>query len=253
MSDREPPRLGEDGSEASEALRSLLRSAREVSPSREQVERLEARLAPVLGGAAAAAGLGQAAGASSAVSSSSAPAAASVLPGLVKISAALLVAGGLVGAGLWAFGGGDDVQQAKPQRSAPVSAERAERAEPLASPPVGSAAAPASEPKASAELDSRPRAGATSESVVGGGRSEAGLLQQAQAALKSNPQGALGLCRTHAKEFPNGPLSQEREVIAIEALVRLGRRSEAERRAQSFQRQFPGSAHQRKIEALLHQ
>ncbi|MET0792442.1 MAG: hypothetical protein ABW061_13055, partial [Polyangiaceae bacterium] len=62
---------------------------------------------------------------------------------------------------------------------------------------------------------------------------------------------ALVLAAEHAREFPAGVLTQEREVIAIDALLRLGRRSEAEARAASFHRQFPASAHGRRVDVLL--
>ncbi|HEX3773476.1 MAG TPA: hypothetical protein VHV51_03375 [Polyangiaceae bacterium] len=73
---------------------------------------------------------------------------------------------------------------------------------------------------------------------------EASLLERARAALGSNPAAALQLTNEHQKEFPRGALVQEREVIAIAALRRLGRTAEAERRAQAFDRTYPNSAHQ---------
>ena len=41
------------------------------------------------------------------------------------------------------------------------------------------------------------------------------------------------------------------EVIAIDALVRLGRRPEAETRAARFAKAYPGSSHKTRIDALL--
>jgi hypothetical protein len=43
-------------------------------------------------------------------------------------------------------------------------------------------------------------------------------------------------------------LAQEREVIAIEALKRLGRSDEAARRAADFARRYPGSAYRKKLD-----
>ena len=48
--------------------------------------------------------------------------------------------------------------------------------------------------------------------------------------------------------FPNGVLVQEREVIAISALRRLNRTTEAERRAAAVSKAFPGSVHEQVIE-----
>jgi hypothetical protein len=77
---------------------------------------------------------------------------------------------------------------------------------------------------------------------------EAALLERARRALASDPKLALSLARRHEKEFPNGNLRQEREVIAIEALRRLGRSNEATHRADDFQHEFPNSAHGRSVE-----
>jgi hypothetical protein len=80
------------------------------------------------------------------------------------------------------------------------------------------------------------------------GLSEPALLEQARRSLSSSPATALALTGQHAARFPHGVLAQEREVIAIEALRRLGRSAEADGRAAAFARAFPGSAHQRRVE-----
>jgi hypothetical protein len=72
---------------------------------------------------------------------------------------------------------------------------------------------------------------------------EAALLQRAQAALQHSPARALELTRRHQSSFPQGVLSQEREVIAIEALRRLGRHDAAQTRAAAFERRYTGSVH----------
>ena len=76
---------------------------------------------------------------------------------------------------------------------------------------------------------------------------ETALLAAARAALTQDPQRALALTQEHTRRFPQGALSQEREVIAIEALSRLGQTSAARQRARAFERQYPGSAHQQKV------
>jgi hypothetical protein len=81
--------------------------------------------------------------------------------------------------------------------------------------------------------------------------SELALLQRAGDRLRSDPAGALDLAQEHADRFPSGALAQEREVIAIEALVGLHRYSEARDRAQRFVRDFPGSAHRLHIQSLM--
>jgi hypothetical protein len=61
----------------------------------------------------------------------------------------------------------------------------------------------------------------------------------------------LRLCSEHAKHHPRGALSQERDVLIIEALVGLGRTVEASARAEQFRRAYPGSSHLRRIELLV--
>jgi hypothetical protein len=80
------------------------------------------------------------------------------------------------------------------------------------------------------------------------GLSEPALLEQARRVLASAPAAALALTNEHAQRFPRGLLVQEREVIAIEALRRLYRTAEADRRAAAFSKAFPGSAHLRMVE-----
>ena len=82
-------------------------------------------------------------------------------------------------------------------------------------------------------------------------RPEAEILQEAQQALGSDPNRALTLCAEHAQDHPGGALSQEREVISIDALVRLGRTDEARARADAFRRRHPTSGHNRRLDVLL--
>jgi hypothetical protein len=77
------------------------------------------------------------------------------------------------------------------------------------------------------------------------------LLHRAQDSLESNPAQTLALCAEHARRFPSGAFTQEREVLAIDALLRLGRRSEAQARAERFIKANPASAHKRRIDELL--
>lgn len=87
--------------------------------------------------------------------------------------------------------------------------------------------------------------------VVRDGASEVSLLDSARAKLRTDPNRALELTREHARRFPNGALVQEREVIAIEALRRLGKSDAAKKRGEDFSQHYPDSAHQSKIEQTL--
>ena len=82
-------------------------------------------------------------------------------------------------------------------------------------------------------------------------REELTLLAQAQGSLDANPRQALALAGEHQRRFPHGALVQEREVVAIDALLRLGRRGEAAIRAVRFHREFPASVHGRRLDVLL--
>ncbi len=126
-----------------------------------------------------------------------------------------------------------------------------------ATPPMSPAVAPPQESAAvSAALDdvarqaptNAPPAGATTRDSRASGLNEVALLDSARAALATDPRRALTLTQEHARRFPHGALSQEREVIAIEALSKLGQTSAAKARGSDFERHYPGSAHQPKID-----
>jgi hypothetical protein len=66
------------------------------------------------------------------------------------------------------------------------------------------------------------------------------LIEQATAALsRGNAEQTLEACTQHAAQFPNGQLSEERESLAIRALLHLGRREEARARAAEFRARYP--------------
>jgi hypothetical protein len=69
--------------------------------------------------------------------------------------------------------------------------------------------------------------------------------------LSGNPSAALADATRLATEYPNGLYAEEREVVAIDALCRLGRVNEATIRAQRFSVRFPGSAYQMRIARAL--
>lgn len=81
--------------------------------------------------------------------------------------------------------------------------------------------------------------------------SEIELLRDARWALRQAPTRALELADQHARLYPQGKLTQERELLAITALVALGRRTAALSRGASFGRAFPASPYQKQIGELL--
>jgi hypothetical protein len=80
---------------------------------------------------------------------------------------------------------------------------------------------------------------------------EIALLARAHEALPANPEESLALCREHERAFPGGHFAQEREAVAIEALVYARRTAEAERRWAAFQNRYPASSHRRHLESLF--
>jgi hypothetical protein len=132
---------------------------------------------------------------------------------------------------------------------------------PRAATPVASALAVPTEPELDAGVHSapsvpepKPRASSREqapEPPAAQAGSELGLLRRAQQVLRTDPLGALDLCAAHLTQFPAGVMVQEREMIAIEALLRLGRAQEANARASTFVRLFPGSAHRPRLQQLL--
>jgi hypothetical protein len=142
--------------------------------------------------------------------------------------------------------------------AAPVSAAR-----PVVPPPVERAAAPAvaSDVPAvkiatpAAKLSRHERTHAAPRRVapaVGvSPDAELTLLKQAEATLDRDPASALVLAEQHAKLYPRGLFAQEREILAIEALLKLRQRSTALVRAKDFALLYPESPHTRRVRSLL--
>jgi hypothetical protein len=147
---------------------------------------------------------------------------------------------------------GDDTKhparpRPSPARVAPSAGVEATPTASVTPPPVSSqdpARLPAQNP--GIDLPSTAPSAAHAE-----GRDEFALIARAQRALATNPGLALALTSDHERKFPGGALVQEREVVAIDALLRLGRRAEASERALRFRREFPLSVHQHRLDVLL--
>lgn len=217
-------------------LGELFASAARDLPSDEQIARLAAQLGPTL----------------DAPSTPQAPASAPGASAVVKLAVVAGALAALVGAGLALR------HSSHPAVDAPTPAPRV--APPVASaastePPTAVAPLPVIEPAANASSplpSARPEpTSAKSASVQSQAPSEAALLEQARRALSTSPSYALSLANQHRARFPKGVLTQEREVIAIEALRKLHRDSEANQRATGFSKAFPGSAHQRMVDETL--
>lgn len=228
---QDPIRFRDPLSEAPPELRALLDRAHKDVPSSAELAGLAAKTAPLFGTPSAATGLGLG----------------------TKLG---LLALGLSGAVLLALGAAED-DAAEGTKPTPVVAPAPDRHARPETPPPGpaepavdvtpSVTPPVAEPPATPAPATAKKADKTGSKSAG--PSEAELLESARRLLGSNPSGALELAQQHRARFRGGVLAQEREVIAIEALRRLGRSAEADARAEAFERAFPNSAHRRKLDS----
>jgi hypothetical protein len=81
---------------------------------------------------------------------------------------------------------------------------------------------------------------------------EQALVDRARAALsRGRVADALAATDEHARRFPRGRLAEEREVIAIQALLGSGNRPTAEVRADRFRKSFPKSVFLPSLDRIL--
>lgn len=138
--------------------------------------------------------------------------------------------------------------------SAPAHRELAPASPPTSAtpaPPATSGSRPARSPSgkvSSQATDTNPGAPLANGNVV---TSELALLKEARSALAADPAQAFALTERCRAQYPSGDLAQEREYIAISALVRMGRSSEAASRAALFRMHYPSSAYLPRLARLL--
>ncbi len=258
-------------------LADLLRAGEAELGTQEQLAAVAAKLGPILGsgggaGGAGGGGAGSVGGIIKPASTLVAGTAGKVL-GVLAIGAVVALAGGY---SAWrAPGAADDAAKpvaraprpptpptpdhtssdevSPPGSPAPLSAlPTTPRARPLGSSPTMHATSP---PARAVPVESTaPSSTVPAEAVTVPAEaveSEVRILQRAQDALRVAPSRSLSICEEHASRFPNGLLSQEREVMAIDALTRLGRTDEATTRARRFRSAHPSSSHLGRIEVLV--
>lgn len=110
-------------------------------------------------------------------------------------------------------------------------------------PSAAPARAPSSGPLAAATSSAEPPADLLAEEVA--------LLDRARGALGSAPAEALRLTEEHAARYPRGKLGVERELVAIDALRRLGRAAESRSRAEALLVRARGSLYEERIRKML--
>ncbi len=120
-----------------------------------------------------------------------------------------------------------------------------------ASPPAPRIEAPAPTPPEPV-IDTAPEARPAPAEARSEGPTEGALLLAARVALRTeHPARALALTTQHETRFPRGTMREERDVIAIEALMQLGERGRAERRKDAFLQRYPSSPYRARIDALF--
>ncbi len=237
----EPRRLGDDPQ-----LRDAFAAARADLPEPERMARIEGLLLAKAAALAAAgsAGAAGAAGVSGAGASSAGVAVKAGLLWKVGVGLALLVA---------VSGGATVVVLSRPAPATPVGLVPTAAPQPSASggaePDLGLVAR--ASPSATAAPARTLGATASASAPSAPKPPEMELLDAAQRALATRPAEALAKCDELARTYPRGMMVEERERIAIEALVSLGRRAEAERRAAAFHKAFPRSSYGPRLDALL--
>jgi hypothetical protein len=133
------------------------------------------------------------------------------------------------------------VATAPPAVTAPAPAPPIPSASAVAAPPAPRPSVATSAPAASGEP--APAGDALAEEVA--------LLDRARAALGGNPAEALALTEAHAARHPAGKLGMEREMVAIDALRRLGRTGEARARGEAMLARAQGGLYEERVRKLL--
>jgi len=81
---------------------------------------------------------------------------------------------------------------------------------------------------------------------------EQALIDTTRSALsRGRAADALRAADEHARQVPRGRLAEERETMAIQALLLLGRRADAQARGERFHKAYPGSLYRNAVDALL--
>lgn len=227
----DPPRLRDGTSGAPPQLSGLFAAAERDVASEAQLARMAQSLGPLLDAAFVP------------------PRGTLARPWLKPLKLAL-VAGALVGGGL---AGERALRRDAAPPSATVAAPVASPVKPAAqaTPPVTPPASVLAPDSAASETANPPASASGTRRYKAASPTEAQLLEHARQALGANPARALSLVKRHQALFPGGVLKQEREVIAIEALRRLGASEDANKRAADFATRYPGSAHRRAVETGL--
>jgi hypothetical protein len=141
-----------------------------------------------------------------------------------------------------------------PARIVYVETPIAADARPTPAPPATRESAPAPEAPAPTPSPNEAPRSASKRASSASSRldAERKLLDPARRALAAGrSDDALEAVADHAREFPDGLLVEEREALAVNALVLASRHAEARERADRFVRRFPQSMLRESVEAAI--
>lgn len=226
-------------------LAALLEAERSATPAAAALERVWSR---VVGGVVPPTGGGPGAGRAGAGSGSG-----WLASNAVSVAAATFVVGAVVGASLHAV-----LQAPAPERV--VYVERPAAPIAMAPPPPASSLAPETPPPSPTALPTASLSVPSAHASARAAPSSSGSSLQAERALLDDARSALGshdaaaaltLLADHDRRFPRGQLGEEREALAIQALVMLGRNDEARARAAHFRATSPNSLFLPAVDAAL--
>ena len=82
-------------------------------------------------------------------------------------------------------------------------------------------------------------------------RREIAQLGAIKALVESHPGAAYRMAQAGHREFSRGMLREEREALAVLSLSQIGRRAEAEKRAQAFVARYPQSPLRERVQHLI--
>lgn len=167
--------------------------------------------------------------------------------GVVLVAASALIGGGITGAAVQSRLDHPPALSTTMRTAAPSSAMRVPPETPASSPPPMPPPAFSASSKVS---EHPPAADNVGKDVTLG--IERDLVERARMALaRGDATAALDAIDRHAKEFPNGRLAEEREALAVQALVAASRTDSARARAARFRERFPRSVFLPAVESAI--
>lgn len=126
-----------------------------------------------------------------------------------------------------------------PRPEVPVAPDVLEPTPPAAPPPVPSASSVPVRPRAPGAAEATR---ATPDSPDDPLAAERSLVEMARAALsRGQAERALAALRRHARQFPSGELTEEREGLLVQALVGAQKYDQALEKADQFKKRYPRS------------